>query len=277
MPRVPRRQSSAREGHATRATHGLERYVRSREEAGGASAARRVPDEPASRVRVEAPVLTPPSPSNVSLSPAGRSGQEGRASQLPLLKVAPWKITGPASHPEWKEVPIGAEEYRVVAPACVHPPPRPPAPPSDQKTLPGAPSSEANLPAPHRRRGFAISAPPSPAPHTPNRSLISPSPARPLLPQFSARDRPRAVVRARQGVRREIPHPRHSPCAREGAARGYVRHHGGDGGEVAAGIEASGGAVHPPGVRHGSQDPGAAGSAYAMAEHLDNTNGGYTG
>ena len=44
---------------------------------------------------------------------------------------------------------------------------------------------------------------------------------------------------------------------------------------VAAGIEASGG-VFTPGVRHGSQDPGAAGSAYVMAEHLDNTNGGYT-
>ena len=40
-----------------------------------------------------------------------------------LLKVAPWKITGPASGPEWQEVPVGAEDYRVVAPACV--PPRP--------------------------------------------------------------------------------------------------------------------------------------------------------
>jgi hypothetical protein len=36
--------------------------------------------------------------------------------------VAPWKITGPASGPEWQEVPIGAEDYRVVAPACVPPP-----------------------------------------------------------------------------------------------------------------------------------------------------------
>jgi hypothetical protein len=36
-----------------------------------------------------------------------------------LLKVAPWKITGPASGPEWKEVPLRADEYRVVAPGSV--------------------------------------------------------------------------------------------------------------------------------------------------------------
>jgi len=33
-----------------------------------------------------------------------------------IMKVAPWKIVGPTSGPEWKEVPLGADEYRVVAP-----------------------------------------------------------------------------------------------------------------------------------------------------------------
>jgi hypothetical protein len=31
-----------------------------------------------------------------------------------------------------------------------------------------------------------------------------------------------------------------------------------------------------PGSRHGSQDPGVVGSQYVLAEHLDQTNGGYT-
>jgi hypothetical protein len=31
-----------------------------------------------------------------------------------------------------------------------------------------------------------------------------------------------------------------------------------------------------PGARHGSQDPGAIGSDYRLAPHLEQTNGGYT-
>ena len=34
-----------------------------------------------------------------------------------LKKVAPWKITGPASDPEWQNVPVSAEDYRARAPA----------------------------------------------------------------------------------------------------------------------------------------------------------------
>ena len=47
------------------------------------------------------------------------TGRGGQASGLlgNLAKVLPWKITGPASGAEWKEVPIGDTEYRVTAPA----------------------------------------------------------------------------------------------------------------------------------------------------------------
>ena len=34
-----------------------------------------------------------------------------------LKKVAPWKMTGPASDPEWQNVPVSAEDYRARAPA----------------------------------------------------------------------------------------------------------------------------------------------------------------
>ena len=46
-------------------------------------------------------------------------GEAAKASGLlgNIAKVLPWKITGPASGAEWKEVPIGATEYRVTAPA----------------------------------------------------------------------------------------------------------------------------------------------------------------
>ena len=37
--------------------------------------------------------------------------------QQTLKKVAPWKITGPASDPEWQNVPVSAEDYRARAPA----------------------------------------------------------------------------------------------------------------------------------------------------------------
>ena len=48
-----------------------------------------------------------------------QQGEAAKASGLlgNLAKVLPWKITGPASGAEWKEVPIGATEYRVTAPA----------------------------------------------------------------------------------------------------------------------------------------------------------------
>ena len=48
-----------------------------------------------------------------------RQGEAAKASGLlgNIAKVLPWKITGPASGAEWKEVPIGATEYRVTAPA----------------------------------------------------------------------------------------------------------------------------------------------------------------
>ena len=47
------------------------------------------------------------------------AGEAAKANGLlgNLAKVLPWKITGPASGAEWKEVPIGATEYRVTAPA----------------------------------------------------------------------------------------------------------------------------------------------------------------
>lgn len=35
-------------------------------------------------------------------------------------------------------------------------------------------------------------------------------------------------------------------------------------------------AAFTPGARHGSQDPGALGSEYRRAPHLEQTNGGYT-
>ena len=69
----------------------------------------------------------PPRPAPLTPKPSRRTAiTQGEAAKKggllnTLLKVAPWKITGPASGPEWQEVPIGAEDYRVVAPACVPP------------------------------------------------------------------------------------------------------------------------------------------------------------
>ena len=70
----------------------------------------------------------PPRPAPLTPKPSRRTAfTQGEAAKKggllnTLLKVAPWKITGPASGPEWQEVPVGAEDYRVVAPACVNPP-----------------------------------------------------------------------------------------------------------------------------------------------------------
>ena len=35
-----------------------------------------------------------------------------------LRALAPWNLTGPASHVEWKDVPVGAQEYRSSSPAA---------------------------------------------------------------------------------------------------------------------------------------------------------------
>lgn len=53
-------------------------------------------------------------------APQGTAAKQGGLVNT-LLKVAPWKITGPASGPEWKEVPLRADEYRVTAPGSVLP------------------------------------------------------------------------------------------------------------------------------------------------------------
>ena len=34
-----------------------------------------------------------------------------------LSRLTPWRITGPVSDPEWKDVPVSAEEFRPKAPA----------------------------------------------------------------------------------------------------------------------------------------------------------------
>eukprot|EP00227_Mantoniella_beaufortii_P013451 CAMPEP_0197600824 /NCGR_PEP_ID=MMETSP1326-20131121/34063_1 /TAXON_ID=1155430 /ORGANISM="Genus nov. species nov., Strain RCC2288" /LENGTH=152 /DNA_ID=CAMNT_0043167963 /DNA_START=75 /DNA_END=533 /DNA_ORIENTATION=+ len=54
---------------------------------------------------------------------AGVAAKKGAAGTImeTIMKVAPWKITGPTSGAEWKEVPVGADEYRVVAPASQPP------------------------------------------------------------------------------------------------------------------------------------------------------------
>jgi hypothetical protein len=33
--------------------------------------------------------------------------------------LIPWRVTGPVSHPEWKDVPISSNEYRTVSPSSV--------------------------------------------------------------------------------------------------------------------------------------------------------------
>ena len=116
---APRRQSVAR----------VCRHVRSRQEAGGASPPARPTRAPRRRARrARRPVHPrPPRPAPLTPKPSRRTAiTQGEAAKKggllnTLLKVAPWKITGPASGPEWQEVPIGAEDYRVVAPACVPP------------------------------------------------------------------------------------------------------------------------------------------------------------
>ena len=35
-----------------------------------------------------------------------------------LLALAPWNFTGQASHTEWKDVPVGAQEYRSSSPTA---------------------------------------------------------------------------------------------------------------------------------------------------------------
>ncbi len=106
--------------------HRVCRHVRSSQEAGGTSP-RVVRDhrEPPARVcsarETHELVLTHPHlPSKIhhSFHPQGEAAKKGGLLNT-LLKVAPWKITGPASGPEWQEVPVGAEEYRAASPGSV--------------------------------------------------------------------------------------------------------------------------------------------------------------
>ena len=77
------------------------------------------------RARAEPPPRPFPSSHSLRILPlpprtnVTRQGEAAKASGLlgNIAKVLPWKITGPASGAEWKEVPIGATEYRVTAPA----------------------------------------------------------------------------------------------------------------------------------------------------------------
>ena len=35
-----------------------------------------------------------------------------------ISRISPWSFTGPASHSEWKDVPLRADQYRVHSPCC---------------------------------------------------------------------------------------------------------------------------------------------------------------
>ena len=115
--------------HRLSALHSAPEDERSREEDRGAShVPRQCPSRttprpppracralPAPFPRVDSSRILPlPPRTNVT-----RQGEAAKASGLlgNIAKVLPWKITGPASGAEWKEVPIGATEYRVTAPA----------------------------------------------------------------------------------------------------------------------------------------------------------------
>ena len=51
------------------------------------------------------------------IAQSSKEGTTTNVIQQTLKKVAPWKITGPASDPEWQNVPVSAEDYRARAPA----------------------------------------------------------------------------------------------------------------------------------------------------------------
>lgn len=179
--------------------------------------------------------------------------------------MAPWKITGPASGPEWQEVPVGAEDYRVVAPACV---------PHPTLTLRGASAERQDefdawvsraLGTDERYHGFSRFADES--------ELL-----------FSSRDRSQpATVRVPWAEPERVYdvryHTRDSRRKFEPVLHGVV----GSVVEVtpatlAARMSENAGdaSAFSPGRRHGSQDPGAIGSEYRRAPHLEQTNGGYT-
>ena len=52
-----------------------------------------------------------------TISKPASASEAGNIIQQTLKKVAPWKITGPASDPEWQNVPVSAEDYRFRSPA----------------------------------------------------------------------------------------------------------------------------------------------------------------
>ena len=208
-----------------------------------------------------------------------------------LLKVAPWKITGPASGPEWQEVPIGAEDYRVVAPACV--PPRPPA-------LPGASLRKHLHHPPNEAKSFAKIAEVFRRLSVPSRTfvaresllifssshlLIFPNIFQNIFPNllvFQNRSQPATVQVPWAESDRVYDVRYHSRDARrkfEPVLHGVV----GSTVEVTPAtltslLAENAGDVSAlaPGARHGSQDPGAIGSEYRLAPHLEQTNGGYT-
>lgn len=206
-----------------------------------------------------------------------------------LLKVAPWKITGPASGPEWQEVPIGAEDYRVVAPACV--PPRPPP-------LPGAslrkhlhhPPNEAKVFAKiaevfrcfeaslfrrersSRAKAFSSSHLPKHLPkRLPKHLLVFQNRSQPATVQvpWAESDRVYDVRYHSRDARRKFEPVLHGVVGSTvevtpATLTSFLAENAGDVSALA------------PGARHGSQDPGAIGSEYRLAPHLEQTNGGYT-
>ena len=135
-------------------------HVRSGEEAGGARPLRRRDARRAARLLATARAIRPrapgPPPRRTPTPPpllSRTSSFQGEAAKKggllnTLLKVAPWKITGPASGPEWQEVPIRADEYRVVAPAYVpRPNPRAANPVTRLEALSGGRTRRSSRPA----------------------------------------------------------------------------------------------------------------------------------
>ena len=137
------------------------------------------------------------------------------------------------------------------------PPPRPPPRRQTKKPYPALRRPRRTFPR-RTGRGFAISAPHPPR-RTPNRSLISPSPR-----ALSSRSSQPATVRVPWSEPDKVYdvryHTRDTRRALEGAARPSVTT--GDGGRRRRGHRAEW-RCSPRG-QHGSQDPGAARSAYVM-------------
>ena len=137
------------------------------------------------------------------------------------------KITGPASGPEWQEVPIRADEYRVVAPAYV-PRPNPCVANQSRDWKPCGRTNAAIEQTGDRqsrlgRRQDSIAFfffpplhPTLPSPLTPP---TPPPPLPPLPPQFPNPLGEDSLGGDGPGVRRPVPHAGHAAKPGEGAPR----------------------------------------------------------